>query len=271
MILKQDEQHAPDLADMERLLRHLEELEQQFDAMRAGLTHSHRLTTIGTIASVIAHEYNNILTPILTYSQLAQSSSDDVELMRKAIAKTLEGCERAAAISSSLLGFSRESDERAEAPLRETIDASVACQARPPEKDGIDFSVDVPDVTVAISPLKLQQVFVNLMLNARRVMKQQGGSLRVEATADEQQVHLSVIDTGPGIPTQMRERLFEPFATFRPEEAHEKGGSKGTGLGLYICRDLIESAGGTIYCESVEGAGASFHILLPRADTSPAG
>ena len=270
MIVKPDGAGTTDLAEMEHLLQHLELLEQQFSAVRSGLTHSHRLTTIGTIASVMAHEYNNILTPIITYAQLSLANPEDIPLMRKAVTKALEGCERAATISSSLLGFARESDRQQVADLRRTIDDAVACQARSPEKDGLEFTVDVPDIAIAISPLKLQQVLVNLMLNARRVMREKGGSLRVTATTDARCVHIQIADTGPGIPAQIRERLFEPFVTFRPEESEEKGTRKGTGLGLYICRDLVESAGGTIRCESVEGEGATFHITLPRADISEA-
>lgn len=264
MIPEQGKKQAVQLADMEQLLRHFEQLEQQFSVVRAGLNHSHRLTTLGTLASVMAHEYNNILTPIITYAQLSMAHPDDMDLMRKAITRALEGCERAATISSSLLGFARESDDQKSASLRKTIDDAVSCQASSPEKDGIDFTVDVPTFTVAISPLKLQQVLVNLMLNARRAMKQQGGSLCVQATADDYNVHLYVIDTGPGIPEQVRERLFEPFVTFHPEESQQENGRKGVGLGLYICRDLVESAGGTIDCDSAEGEGTTFHITLPR-------
>ncbi len=165
----------------EALIEHFERLETRFDEVRRHLTRSHRLTTLGTLASIIAHEYNNILTPIVSYAQMSLADPDNKELMRKAVEKSLAGAERAAKISSSLLGFSREHDRRQTAPLRQTIDEAVATLARPPERDGIALTVDVPEVELAIDPLSLQQVLVNLLLNARKAMRRTGGAVTIRA------------------------------------------------------------------------------------------
>ena len=168
-----------DMATVEALLDRFEQLEVQFDQMREGLTHSHRLATLGTIATIIAHEYNNILTPVISYAQLALAKEDDLQLMRKAFKRALAGAKRATQISSSLLGFAREADEEHVTKLPVVVDEAIACLGRDPKKEAIKLIVDVPDVLVAISPLKFQQVLVNLLLNAKRAMQRDGGKLSI--------------------------------------------------------------------------------------------
>lgn len=255
-----------ELAHVEQLLEHFEQLEEQFQQVREGLTHSHRLATLGTIASVIAHEYNNILTPVISYAQLALAAPDDVAGMRKALEKAIAGAERAAKISSSLLGFAREADEQHAAPLRATIDDAVSCLGRPPEKDGIELTIDVPDLLVAMSPLNLQQVILNLILNARKAMRRRGGLLRISGWLEGSLVHIEVADTGPGIPPAVIDRLFEPFVTHQIDASEQFAERKGTGLGLCICRELIRNAGGTITVRSSPDQGATFHLTLPKTD-----
>jgi len=121
--------------------------------------------------------------------------------------ESLAGAERAARISSSLLGFAREADEELAAPLRRTIDDAVGCMGREPEKDGIDLTIDVPDVRVAMSPLNLQQVILNLLMNARKAMRH-GRELRMTGRTEGRFIALSVADSGPGIPSEIRDRLF---------------------------------------------------------------
>lgn len=256
-----------DLDTVADLLAEFEKLETQLHQVREGLTHSHRLATLGTIATIIAHEFNNILTPMMSYGQLALARPNDHDLMRKAVEKAVSGSERAAKICSSLLGFSREADEHHVAPLMRTIDETIACLSRDPKKDGIDLTIDVPDVQVAISPLNLQQVLLNLILNAKKAMGIRGGRLRITAKIEGSMVHIDVADNGPGIPPAIRDRLFEPFVTLKNHPDRDDGlERKGTGLGLCICRDLVRNAGGNITVDSVPDQGATFHICLPKAD-----
>ena len=260
--------HPDQLAQVEQLLEHFEQIEEQFQSVREGLTHSHRLATLGTIATVIAHEYNNILTPVISYGQMALASPDDHELMKKAVEKSLQGALRAAKISASLLGFAREADQEHVARLTHVVDEAVGCLAREPAKDGIDLCIDVPDVLVAISPLNLQQILVNLVLNARKAMGRNGGKLSITGKLEHGHIHLTISDTGPGIPAQVMDRLFEPFATHKieGEVSQSQHGTKGTGLGLCICRDLARNVGGSIHAQSIPGQGATFHVSLPQAD-----
>jgi signal transduction histidine kinase len=255
-----------ELAHVEELLGHFEHLEAQFQQLRDGLTHSHRLATLGTIASIVAHEYNNILTPVISYAQLALADPDDHALMRKAVEKALAGAERAAKISSSLLGFARDSDDEPVALLPATIADAISCLGRDLEKDGITLQLDVPDVMVALPPLNLQHVMLNLILNARKAMKR-GGRLRIVGSQDGSEVRLEVADTGPGVPAEILDRLFEPFVTQELDSSIAASmESKGTGLGLCICRELLRNAGGRIELANTPGQGATFLLTLPCAE-----
>ncbi len=256
--------HPEQLAHVEQLLDHFEQLETQFQVLRDGLTHSHRLATIGTIASMVAHEYNNILTPIITYAQLALSRPDDHDLLIRAVQKALSGAERAASISASMLGFAREDDSSKTADLPGVIEDAVACLGRDPAKDGITLTIQTPQVTAAMPALNLQQVFVNLLLNARQAMRRKGGRITITGRVVDHSVYLAVSDTGPGIPPHIMETLFEPFVTSRDETTGSE--RKGTGLGLCICRDLMRKAGGSIEVSSEPGQGTTFHLCLPLAE-----
>lgn len=260
------------------LLGEIRRLETDLEGLRRELAWSQRLSSLGTMAAVIAHEFNNILTPISTYAQLALEYPDDRELAHKAMLAAVEGVERASKISSSVLDLCRdEPGDELRCSLSETIESSLACMARDPGKDGIELTLDVPQAEVAMRSTDLQQVMVNLFINARKAMlstRRTSHKLTVVARVEAQRVCLSVSDTGPGIPEAVRGRLFEPFATCPAihetslgERAGDDDGSSrpGTGLGLSICRDLLERAGGSIAVGASAEGGASFHLILPLA------
>lgn len=283
------------IADPATLLAELEKTQRRLEEVQQGLVRSHRLATLGTLASVIAHEYNNILTPVISYAQLALARPDDHALLVKAVERALQGAERASQISTSMLGFSRDAEGASDAYLPEVVEESLQCLARHPKKDGIELELDVPETRVAMPALSLQQVLINLILNARKAMRRRGGCLRIVGRAGGAWVRLTVADTGPGIPDSVKSRLFEAFVTVPiddtcPPDAGDstdadadgphrleatKGSANreprreqqgGTGLGLSICKQLVEDAGGTIRVESEPGQGASFHLDLPLAE-----
>ena len=258
--------HPDQLQQVEQLLVHFEQLEAQLQQVRDGLTHSHRLATLGTIASIIAHEYNNILTPMLSYGQLALAKPDDQEMLKTAVEKAVAGAERASHISSSLLGFAREADQEHAANLQNTINDTFGCLGRDPKKDGIEVTIDVPDIQIAMSPLNLQQVLLNLILNAKQAMHRTGGTLKITGHVEGTLLHLDIADNGPGIPPEIKDRLFEAFVTHRQQQPNNSGERKGTGLGLCICRDLIRNVGGQISVDSTPGKGATFHLIIPIAE-----
>ncbi|MHB1158446.1 MAG: sensor histidine kinase [Phycisphaerales bacterium] len=263
----------PQLQQVADLLDQLETVQRRLDLMQQHIARSHRLASLGTIAAIIAHEFNNLLTPILSYSQMALAAEPpDAELTRKALNKAQQNAEKAAHIVASMLGFTRGEADDSPAHLATVLDETLNCLARDPAKDRITLRRDVPsDLYLAIPAISLQQVLLNLILNAWQAMRgatdRKGGTLAVTARAldapetENQRVQLTIADTGPGIPADVLPHLFEPFVTHR-QGAETGQQPRGTGLGLTVCRDLIERAGGSITVESAS-SGATFIIVLP--------
>jgi C4-dicarboxylate-specific signal transduction histidine kinase len=247
------------------LLGELEAIEAKLRHLQDGLTRSHRLATLGTMASIIAHEFNNILTPMISYCELAQKHPHDRELVTKAIARSLTGAQKAAQICSSMLGFARAAEGDRACLIGAVVDEVFACLARDPAKDGIAVSLSIPpDAWVAISAVNLQQVLLNLVLNARQAMKRQrGGKLAITATVAADMTTIDVADSGPGIPADLLPYVFEPFVTRRDDK--DPDAAKGTGLGLAICRDLVHHAHGSITIARTDSAGTTFRITLPTS------
>ncbi|MFG0248151.1 MAG: sensor histidine kinase, partial [Phycisphaeraceae bacterium JB051] len=149
------------------------------------------------------------------------------------------------------------------ANLPQMVQDTLSCLARDPAKDGIELRVDVPDVQVQMSPLNLQQVVLNLILNARKVLRKTGGLLEITGKSCGTHVELSISDSGPGIPEAIRETLFDPFVTQNADPNDVNNESKGTGLGLCICRDLVHQVGGEIDFTTQAGQGTTFLLTLP--------
>jgi signal transduction histidine kinase len=247
----------------------IEQLQQQLDHLREQLTESQRLATIGTIAAVIAHEFNNILTPVVSYSQYALQSAEgdkpDMELIRKALTKSFQGSTKAGKICSSMLGLARGESCFGEVPVQKLVEDVLLVMARDPQKDGLALRVQVqPDLSIYGDAVQLEQVLLNLLINARHAMLGKGGSLTIKAAAvggDSKEARLQVIDTGPGIPEKLLPKIFQPF--FTTKGTAKKGEAKGTGLGLAICKEIVEHHKGRIEVESVVGKGTTFSLYLP--------
>jgi signal transduction histidine kinase len=252
------------LSDSQEVLDRFSQIEGQFSQIKEGLAHLQRLSTLGTMTATVVHEFNNILTPIISYAQLAMGRPDDAALSDKAHRKALEGAERASQLCASLLGYARDDDPIGRAPLREAVHSAINCLGRGLEKDGIRVELDLPEIDLAISPTSLEQVLVNLVLNARKAMAERGGSLTIRGWSQGSMVHLDLTDTGRGVPPDVADRLFEPFVTCDPGSS--AGQQKGTGLGLSVCRDLITDAAGQVSFESTPGQGTTFHLLIPKAE-----
>jgi signal transduction histidine kinase len=256
----------------------LSTLQSRIDLLQQSLAQQNKLATLGMVTAVIAHEFNNILTPMISYTRFAMSDKADEALRHKALEKALSGSERLANISKSLLGFAR-GDESAIAPVLRAIRETLACLARDPSKDGITLNVDVPeDLVAAVNAGHLQQVLMNLVVNARSAMLARGHSgggikrITICGRTRGKTVEITVSDTGPGIPKEVLPRIFEPFFSTKksgePHPADEESMPRGgTGLGLTICQELIQAAGGLIRVTSKEGAGATFTIELPAANS----
>jgi two-component system NtrC family sensor kinase len=273
-----------DDASPDALLERMAQMQGQLDTLKSQLHESQRLATIGTIAAVIAHEFNNLLTPIVSYSQYAlssaQSATPDMELVRKALGKAFQSSSKAGKICSSMLGLARGESSFGRVEIRRLVEETLGVLARDPQKDGIALRVQIPPgLSVTGDAVQLEQVLLNLLINARHALLGRGGSITIKATqglttgtdgaAGSEEVRIQVMDTGPGIPEKYLSRIFEPF--FSTKGTSRKGETRGTGLGLAICKEIIEHHGGHIAVESEVGRGTSFNIHLPgtvNADTA---
>ncbi len=240
-------------------------MQEQLDQVRAQLTESQRLATIGTISAVIAHEFNNLLTPIISYSQFAlqsaQSEKPDLELIQKALGKSFTSATKAGRICQSMLALARGESSFGPVDVQHLVDETLAVMARDPKKDGIALRVHIqPGLRVLGDAVQLEQVLLNLLINARQSMLGKGGSLSIKAVADGPMVRLQVIDSGCGVPEKLLGRIFEPF--FTTKGTVRRGESKGTGLGLAICKQIIEHHQGRIEVQSQVGKGTCFTLQL---------
>jgi len=260
-------------ASQDDLTSRLAEMQRQLDDLREQLTESQRLATIGTIAAVIAHEFNNLLTPIVSYSQYALQSAEgpkpDAELIKKALNKAFQSSTKAGRICTSMLGLARGESSIGPVDVQRLVDETLMVLARDPQKDGIALRVQVqPGLTVMGDHVQLEQVLLNLLINARQAMLGRGGSITIKAGCTESgDLRLQVIDTGPGIPEKYMKKIFDPF--FTTKGTTRKGEPKGTGLGLAICKEIVEHHKGRIEVQSEVGKGCTFTIYIPSATASP--
>jgi signal transduction histidine kinase len=248
-------------------------LQQQLDNLQEQLNESQRLATIGTIAAVIAHEFNNLLTPIVSYSQYAlqsaESETPDMELIRKALSKAFQSADKAGKICTSMLSLARGETRFGPVDIKKVVDEVLLVMARDPQKDGIALRIHIPpELRVQGDSIQLQQVLLNLMINARQAMLGKGGSLTVKANPEgDDMVRIQVIDTGVGIPEKLLTKIFQPF--FTTKATVRRGEPRGSGLGLAICKDIVEAHKGRIEVASEPGKGTTFNVILP-INASPA-
>jgi signal transduction histidine kinase len=246
----------------------------QLDSLRQALTDSQRLATIGTIAAVIAHEFNNLLTPVVSYSQYALQSAEsdkpDMELIKKALTKSYQASTKAGRICSSMLDLARGESTHGPVDIQNLIEEVLLVLARDPQKDGIALRVQIqPGLSVDGDHVQLEQVILNLLINARQAMLGRGGALSIKAQSLEEsgEIRIQVIDTGPGIPEKLLPKIFMPF--FTTKGTARKGEARGSGLGLAICKEIIEHHKGRIEVTSEVGRGTTFNIYLPIAKAMP--
>lgn len=238
--------------------RHTRLLESQLQQLQP-------LAAIGAASSMIAHEINNLLTPVGNYAELALNHPEDRELADKALRKTVLSCQRASKVMRSVMAVAHgKTQEKATALLRPLIEEVFTCLARDFSRDNIDVRIDVPaDLEVRAVLVQIQQVVMNLVLNAREAMLDRGGTLVIRAEARPEAVSIEVRDTGPGIPASILDRIFEPF--FSTKHPNGRAGEcSGTGLGLAFCRTVVEAHDGHICVQSEPGQGTVFQIVLPR-------
>jgi two-component system NtrC family sensor kinase len=228
------------------------------DELERRLVQADKLSSIGLLAAGVAHEVNTPLAVISTYAQMLakQVSGDDQK--SKLLEKIAKQTFRASEIVNSLLNFSRTSPtEFVDVDVNRVIRETMTLLEHQLQKASVEvqLSLDASLPPVKGNSGKLQQVFLNLFLNARDAMEN-GGILAVKTWEHNGTAHLDVADTGQGIAPENLARIYDPFFT-------TKAAKKGTGLGLSVTYGIIREHGGAIEVESEPGSGTRFHVELP--------
>ena len=222
------------------------------------LLHSQKLETVGRLAGGVAHDFNNLLTAIGGYSEFLVAGFDDDDPRRNDALEIVRAADRAAALTSQLLAFSRH-----QVLLTEILDLGAVVEGLERLLSGL-LGEDV-ELTTSIAPAcrvrgdrgQLEQVITNLVVNARDAMPSDG-QVELAVSCAEGEVELTVRDTGVGMDAETISHIFEPFYT-------TKDPGKGTGLGLATVYGIVTQSGGSISVQSAPGEGSTFRIVLPHS------
>ncbi len=233
------------------------------DQLRQQLFRAQRLSSVGTLASSVAHEFNNILTTVINYAKLGLRAEGDEATRVQSLERILKASQRAATIINSMLGFARNTATHRElTDLAGLVEEVLLLTSKDLSKHQV--RVETKFYSRPSAPVvrgQVEQILINLLINARQSMPR-GGHLRIEVreNAPTNMAEISIADTGVGIPPEQLRLIFEPFYTTKqPDEA----GHGGSGLGLTVCRQIIEQHQGRIRVESMVGKGSKFIIKLP--------
>jgi signal transduction histidine kinase len=238
----------------------LAKLNAEVAVLREQLRRAQRLATVGTMTAMVAHEFNNILTPIINYARMAKTNP---KFAGKAIDRAADGGERATNICNAILGFTGQATEARAVIVADLICETLAAMGREPAKDGIDLVLNAPpDLTICTRRVELGQVLLNLVINARAAVLGKSGARRIEIGARRERgsVFIEVADNGIGIAPENLDKIFQPFFTTKQSQ---DGADKGHGLGLAVCHDIVTAMGGDISVTSKLGEGTTFAIRLP--------
>ena len=254
----------------------------ELEASQARLREQERMAVVGTLAAGIAHQINNPVGAILTpadFALLTADEEDGAQIQREALADIRAQAIRCGKIVRSVLQFSRaEPTEKWSDDLARVVRTAIDLTSRYANERGarvdLVLSPAVSDCSILMSPIELEQVFVNLIRNATE-SQPFGATVHVSTSVVEDEVQVIVEDDGPGIPEELMSRVFDPFFTTRLRQG-------GTGLGLAVARSIIEDHGGRIWLENIDlgfrtvtsidsldktpratSAGVRFYVRLP--------
>lgn len=247
-----------------------EEEHEKLRRLEADLAHINRVNMMGELAAALAHEIKQPIAASITSANAClrwlAHDPPDLERARAAAARIEEDGNRAADVINRLRSFYKKGSP----PKREMVDitavilemAALLKTEATRHSIMIHSAVDADTPKILVDRVQLQQVFMNLMLNAIEAMKDSGGELTITARRNSQgQIAFSISDTGVGLPQESTEQIFDAFHTTKPE---------GTGMGLAITRSIVESHGGRVWATANQRAGATFHFILPIEDEARA-
>jgi len=222
---------------------------------------SERLAMIGQLAAGVAHEINNPLGGILLFSRLLLQKAPSEGIIRDNLERIEKDAKRCQSIVQGLLDFARQREPKIETlELNDVLEKTINLFAKQPLFHNIEiikqYQVNLP--VISADPAQIQQVFVNIIMNAADAMNGKGALTVATKSSDrDNYVEVSFADTGKGIFSDELGRVFEPFFT-------TKGIGQGTGLGLSISYGIIQQHGGTIKVSSRVGQGSTFVVILPK-------
>jgi len=243
--------------------RELRRAESERQRIEEQFRQAQKMESIGRLAGAVAHDFNNMLTVITGYAQMGLGELAPQDGLYEVFAQIEEAAKRAADLAGRLLAFSRPRPavvrDVALSDLLRNFEKMLAHVLG--EQIQLDLSLDCHGAVLRADPGQIEQILMNLAVNARDAMPE-GGRLRIETAwiRAARQIQLKVSDTGTGIPPEAMEHIFEPFFTTKPE-------GKGTGLGLATVYGIVKQANGSIEATSEPGRGATFTLLFPVADS----
>lgn len=245
--------------------------EARIEDLRSGLVHAARVSAMGTMASTLAHELNQPITAVVNYVEsikdlLAEPNAEDLPMIREALTETASEALRAGQIVRRLREFvARGDSEKTVEKLSSLVEDAAKLALIGAREKGVEahFALDPDGDTVLVDRVQIQQVLINLMRNAIEAMANSPErSLSVSSAADDGgMTRVIVRDTGPGVAPEIASDLFRAFNSTKEE---------GMGLGLSICRTIIESHGGRIWLAPAAGGGSEFHFTLERISSEEA-
>ncbi|MCK4466799.1 MAG: response regulator [Desulfobacterales bacterium] len=238
-----------------------ETTKEQLAFVKAQLMQSEKFSAIGQLLAGVAHELNNPLTAVMGFSELLlirECSPDKTRNYLEKINKSASLCKN---IIQKLLAFSRKEESKQEyIQVNHIIKNTLELKQHDLKADNIQVVRQLADNMPGTMAdfYELQQVFLNMINNAHQAMKMHAGTgtLTIKSTFDEKTMRIGFLDTGPGIPKENLQKIFEPLFTTKKR-------GEGTGLGLSICYDIIKKHKGDIFVASDQGKGACFVIELP--------
>ena len=247
----------------ESLTQRVDEATRREEQSRRGLVIAQRLAATGTLASGIAHEINNPLGGLRNATARlrrdAESGRSDLDVQRRYLKLLDDGLSRMQEIVRRVLTFSPRRVDPCEVSVRELVRKAIDLAEHRADKNEVELRLEGEDARIIAEPGEVQQVVLNLLLNAVDASSRPGQSVIVQIDGQlGDKVRIVVDDEGPGVPLEERERIFDLFYSTK-----EVG--KGTGLGLSVAHHIVEQHGGSLQVESAPGGGARFVILLPRA------
>lgn len=239
----------------------------ELEMLKEQLVRAQRLSSVGTLASSVAHEFNNILTTILNYAKMAQKPTASEATKTQALDRIVQASHRAAALISGMMGMARPGTQKRQmTDLGKLVEEVLLLAEKDLSKHRVRLEKKLAPVSAPVIAAQIQQVLLNLVINARQAMSD-GGTLKVETRENPSLgiAEIRVSDTGCGISPEGLCQIFEPFYTTKTPDSDGRGGN---GLGLSVCRQIIESHFGRIRVESALGQGSIFTLKLPLREES---